>query len=400
VSQPYNPRTVVEKTPNILLHRFLSPYEAFSDLDWKTLAENDAESILQRLPALDEADRRHLSIRFRQVHALANSRGTSILIAASGDQRPELATQLAARKNAYERAFWCLVEHPRLFDSEPVYAHTYSLPKTSRETRVGFPEAEVNVNDELLEELKRHIREIYKDEERAQLCRIDHRVHDGIHVLHAYPSDYLDEIDSYGSDGKLTSVSVTPPFHIVFYVDGSAGSVSLLAKGGSDKHDELFKRFSVATFGVPPPLRASKKTYDLSVFKDPKVEFKMEAAQQLRKLRVTAMRIHFHGKPRHRARFEVDLDDAHDDIYKVLSAKLRGGLGELAKSSILSVDLQAIFGGPRGKEEKIDFGISTKWWCTLGHEGREGILRQYLRIWKIESDGKDLGGVPEPVVVA
>jgi len=84
----------------------------------------------------------------------------------------------------------------------------------------------------------------------------------------------------------------------------------------------------------------------------------------------------------------------------VLSAKLRGGLGELAKSSILSVDLQAIFGGPRGKEEKIDFGISTKWWCTLGHEGREGILRQYLRIWKIESDGKDLGGVPEPVVVA
>jgi len=85
VSQPYNPRTVVEKTPNILLQRFLSPYKAFSDLDWKTLAENDAESILQRLPALDEANRRHLSIRFRQVHALANSRGTAILIAASGD---------------------------------------------------------------------------------------------------------------------------------------------------------------------------------------------------------------------------------------------------------------------------------------------------------------------------
>jgi len=218
-------------------------------------------------------------------------------------------------------------------------------------------------------------------------------------VLHAYPSDYVDEIDSYVSDGTITSVSVQPPFHLVFFVNCAAGKVNLLAKGGADRHDELFDRFSRTAFGVPPPPRTAKKTYDLSLFKDPKHEFEMEAEPHFRKLRVTAMRIHFHGKARHRARFEVDPDDPHDDIYKLLSTKLSGGIAELARSSILGVDLQAIFRAPGGKEEKIDFAISTPRWCTLGHEGREELLQQYLRIWKIESDGKDMGDVPEPPVI-
>ena len=117
MSQPYNPRIVVEKTPIALLKKFLSPFKAFAGLDWKTLAEDYAEPILQRVRAAEDADRRLIGVRFRQVHALANSRGTAVLIAASGDQYPGLAMQLAARKNAYERAFWCLVEHPKLFDS-------------------------------------------------------------------------------------------------------------------------------------------------------------------------------------------------------------------------------------------------------------------------------------------
>ena len=122
MSQPYNPRVVVEKTPNALLAKFLSRYKAFSDLDWKKLAENDAEPILQRVRASEDSARRLIGVRFRQVHALSDSRGTAVLIAAARDQVPDIADQLATKKNAYERAFWCLVEYPKLFDSEQVYA--------------------------------------------------------------------------------------------------------------------------------------------------------------------------------------------------------------------------------------------------------------------------------------
>jgi hypothetical protein len=109
LSLTYNSRVVVKKTPNALLQKFLSPYKAFSGLDWTKLAENDAEPILQQLPALDEADRRLIGVRSRQVHAVSDSRGTTVLIAAAGDQVPDIADQLASKKNAYERAFWCLV---------------------------------------------------------------------------------------------------------------------------------------------------------------------------------------------------------------------------------------------------------------------------------------------------
>lgn len=383
MSQPYNPRVVVEKTPNVLLHRFLSRYNAFSDLDWKTLAENDAGPILQRLPALDEADRHHIAVRWRQVHALADSMGTAVLSEAGRELN--LADKLAAMENAYERAFWCLVEHPHLFDDQRVYAHTYGLPRTSRETRLGFPEGKVNVTDGFIDGLREQIKDVYKEEQRAQMCRVDHREHDGVHVFHAYPSDYLDEIDSYGPDGQLTSVPVTPPFHIVFYQDGRAGSVSLLAKGGADKHEELFKRFSIAAFGAPPPPRAAKRTYDLRVLKDQNHEFRRKPADHIAIVRVIALRLQFHEQAQHRSLFEVDPDDPSDSIYDLLRAKLNGGLRELARSKILSAVLQAVFHPPRQPEKVVNFKISVPRWCDLDDDGsEERILWRYLPAWGLE----------------
>jgi hypothetical protein len=384
VSQPYNPRAVVEKTPNVLLHRLLSPYKAFADLDWKALAENDAGPILQRLSALDEADRHHIGVRWRQVHALADSMGTAVLTQAGRACKFDIADKLAAMKNAYERAFWCLVEHPQLFDHQRVYAYTYGLPRTSRETRVGFPDGKVDVTEAFIDNLKLHIKDVYKEEERAHLCRVDHREHDGVHVFHAYPSDYVDEIDTYGSDGQLTSVRVTPPFHIVYYLDGPAGSVSLLAKGGADKHDELFKRFSLAAFGAPPPPRAAKKTYDLHVLKDHKHEFRRKPADHIALVRVIALRLQFHEKSQHRSLFEVDPDDLDDSIYDLLRAKLVGGLRELAKSKILSAVLQVVFRAPGQPEKVINFRISVSRWCDLDDGPEDKILWRYLPAWGLE----------------
>ena len=269
MSQPYNPRVVVEKTPNALLQKFLTPYEAFSGLEWAKVPENDADPILQRARKTEESDRRLIGLRFRQVHALANSRGTVVLIAASGNMGPDLATKLAVRNNAYERAFWCLVEHPKLFDSELVYAYTHSLPKTSRETRIGFPEKKIVITEAMINDLREYIKAAYKGEERAKECKIDHREQDGVHLLHAYPSDYVDEIDSYGPDGQLIGVSVMPAFPLVYYLDETTGAATVLATGGADKIDALFGGIGKAIYGTPAPPKAGKKTYDLSLFKTP-----------------------------------------------------------------------------------------------------------------------------------
>lgn len=400
MSQPYNPCVVAQKTPNALLNRFFSGYGAFADIDWKELAENDAEAILQRVRKLDETDRRLIGVRFRQVHALANSRGTTVLIAAVGARGKELAAHLEGKKNAYERAFWCLVEHPKLFDSEPVYAYTYSVRQASRETRVGFPEGKVVITEAMIDQLRDKIKGTFKPEERAQKCKIDHREQDGVHLFHAHPSDYRDEIDSYGPDDQIIGVPVLPPFAVVYYLDEATGGVTVLTKGGAHKVEALFDGFGKAIFNMAAPPRAGKKTYDLSLFKDPNFEYKTDPADQLRLLRVTAMKIHFPGEPSHRARFEVDLNNRHDNLYALLRSELRGELDKLVRSTILNVDLQAIFGGPGGTEEVIDFKITAPRWCTLGFDGREGTLRRYLRLWRIENDGKRVAALPKATRVA
>lgn len=399
MSQPYDLRVGFEKTPNVFLERFFSSFPAFSDLDWKSLAENDTEPILDRLKKSAEPQRRRSGVLFRQVHSLASPQGTAVLIAAARDCGIEISDQLTALNNSYERAFWCLVSHSKLFDSPRVYAHSYSLPKTARETRIAFPKRAVIVNGDMINALVQEIKDAFKEEKRAQECRLDYREQDGIHLFHAYPSDYVDEVDSYLPGGELSTVTIRPPFHIVYYLDANAGSVTVLAKGGTDKHEALFKGFATAVLHTSTPPGPAPKTYDLSLFKNPNLKLNIDPAHHLRQPRVIGMRLQFPENRQHRALFEVSEHDRHDDIYKLLSAKLRGGLRELARSTITSVELQAIFNVPGQKEEEIIFRITTPRWCTLEDVGNDAVLRDYLRRWEIELDGKRVAALSKPALV-
>ena len=394
MSPSYTPRIVVGRTSNALLQRFLSDHRPFDDLDWKKLKENDVEPILQHLQTLEDAEQRQIGVAWRKVHDLADAQGTTVLIAAGRDVGLNIGDELAAKRNAYERAFWCLLEYPHLLDSQRIYAHIYGFSKPCLETRVGFPQGKVIVTAPMLDALRQQIQNLYqKEEQRGDMCKMDHRERDGIQLIHAYPSDYVDDMDSYASNGELTTVSVKPPFHIAFYLDGSAGSVTMLARGGADKREALFEGFSTSILRCPTLPKPEEKTYDLSLFKDPNHELRTEPAHHLMPPRVVAMRLQFLGRPRHRVQFEVDAHDRHDSIYDLLRTKLRGGLNELAKSTILSVVLQATFSLPGQQERIVNFRISTPSWCNLDTDPEGRILRKYLQTWKIEKGGADVARV-------
>ena len=155
MSPSYTPHIVVRRTSNALLQRFLSDHRPFDDLDWKKLKENDAEPILQRLLTLEDAKRRQIEVAWRKVHDLADAQGTAVIIAAARDVGLNIGDELAAKRNAYERAFWCLLEYPHLLDSQRVYAHIYGFSKPCLETRVGFPQRKVIVTAPMLDALRR-----------------------------------------------------------------------------------------------------------------------------------------------------------------------------------------------------------------------------------------------------
>lgn len=263
MSEPFNLRAVLGKASRDLRQKVFSKFPAYAGFDWSSSGENDVQPILDYLTTASEEAQRRIGIRMRQIHALGSSGATRVLLKAGAECKlTTLAGDLSPLRNSYERAFWCLAHHEMLLDHPLVYAYTHSLPKDSRETRVGFPQGRIVLTDQMIAEVVRSIREAYNEEDRAALCWADHREYDGVHLIHAYPSDYVDEVDSYLPDGRLSSVSVRPPFHIVYYLDESSGAVTVLAKGGADKHEALFKGFANAIFRISTPPKPGKKTYD------------------------------------------------------------------------------------------------------------------------------------------
>jgi hypothetical protein len=387
VSRPFNLALVIEKVPKALLQRFLSQFRGFSDLDWTKLPPNDPEPILKTLYAFSEPDKSRIVMRLRQVHALADSQGAAVLCNAARDcQLPQVAAMFATMKNHFERAFWCLAEQPKVFNHEWVYAYVYCLRRSARETRLGFPPGKIQIGRTQINRITELIREIYRVEGRAELCKVDHWEQDALHVFHAYPSDFLDQIDSYDATGELTSISIRPPFHIVFQVDGQAGSVNLLCQAGGARHDELFKRFSMAVYGVPPPARA-KRAFDLQALRDPAHEFRRDPRHCIAALRVTALRLQFPENARHRALFEVDRADPDDSIFDLIGKKLSGGLRTLAKAKILSAEFQAIFRSPGEPEKIVNFKITVPRWCDLDDDPEGRILSGYLPAWGLQGNG-------------
>ncbi len=401
MSHPFNLRAILGKASKDVLQKVFSRFPSFEVFDWEGLAGTDPQAILSRLAIASAVEQRVIDTRLRQVHALATSAGMKVLLKVSaGRKLTTLPSELRALRNAYQRAFWCLAEYEPLFDDPLVYAYTHSLPKDSRETRIGFPVGAVPITVDIIAELESRVRAAYTEEERAVFCTADHRQQDGVHLIDAYPSDYTDDIQTYTSAGELSTRSVTPPFHVGFYVDEHAGSVTLLAKGGADKHDSLFEAVSQVVFRMPAPPRASKKTYDLSVFKDPHHLFPTDPDSHLSQPRVVKMLLQFPESRHHKAEYKVDPDDPSDNIYDLLRRKLRGGIEELARCTIVAVEARCVYSVPGEAKEIVDFRITIPRWCTLEVEGKEGIIRRHLRPWGIETDGKRLATVPRPARVA
>jgi hypothetical protein len=401
VSQPFNLRVILGKASSEVLQEVFSRFPAYEGFNWSNVAEGDVEPILQHLKSAGAEEQRRIGIRLRQIHALGSAPGTRVLLKAGVEcGLATLGADLRLLRNAYGRAFWCLAKHEALFDHPRVYAYTHSLPKDARETRVGFPQGKIVITEAMVAEVARGIQEAFRDEDRAALCWADHREHEGVHLIHAYPSDYIDEIDTYVPDGRLSTITVTPPFHIVYYLDESAGTATVLAKGGSDRHEALFNNLADVVFGISTPLKAGKKTYDLAVFKNPNHEFLVDPTNHFSPPRVIKMLLQFPESRRRRAHFEVDANDPHDDIYRLLQRKLVGGLDELARCTILRVEVRVIFRVPGEPEEAVDFKITVPRWCTLEYDGKDGIIRRHLRPWGIENDGKREAPLPGPALVA
>ena len=383
----FNPRSFMRQVPKALLENFFSQFPVFSGFDWSQVSERRIDPAFNQMEALAPPDRDRVLQIFRQVHSLANSHGTAVLIESARDQNLEIADAIGRRENAHARALWCYMEHSQVFENARTLAHIDALPKKSWETRNGLPRQAIQVTQAAMDELGRSVGEFYRrTQARGEHCTVEYRRRDGnIHSFFVYPSDYVDQRREYDENGRLTRTRSNPPFEVVFNCDPPAGTVHMFAPGGKPVRDHLSHMFARVVLGVDqqpkPGLRAA---FNLEMFKNPSITFPTDPAHDISAVQVLGMRLQFPKGERIAVKADGRRNDA--SVYIAIADRLNQQDARLSDAIILGVTLRAIVRTGEGKRRSLRFGISVPSTCDLQDSTEEQCLRGYFTLWGIEND--------------
>ena len=388
VGLPFNPRLLLRQVPNALLARFFSRFGGFAKFDWRQLKEVQVEDVFEQWQELPEAERRQVYQTFRRIYSMATPRGTRVLIEAAHDLGLDIARDMGARKNAYERAFSCLLDHPDLFENARILDHLDTLPRSSWEKRKGLPKQQIEVTAGRIAELSSRISDYYSAREgRGRKCQVDHRRRaSGIDSFCAYPMDYVDEPPCFGEDDPLAGQPSNGPFEVAFAYDGTAGTVDLYAEGGKQVRDELSEIFAEVVLGQKkgrPPSRI--QPYNLDLFKNPGLTFPTDPPEKDISVSVRACRVRTHGHAGGTITIDADLHGSQASVYDVIRAAFPEDGRNLLRATILEVTLRAVIERPGKRKRSITFRVSATH-CDLGHDAEEQTLRRYLKTWGIERE--------------
>jgi len=384
----FTPHTFLRQVPNALLERFFSRYGEFTGFDWASTKETCIGPVFEVWQGLPEAERRRISGAFRQVHALANSRGTTVLIEAARDHGLEIAPAMRAMKNAHERAFWCFLQHPEVFENARTLLHIAMLPRHSWEKRNGLPKRHLDVTDGVAQELGHSLSAYYLERQgRGDRCKVEYRRRAGsIDSFFAYPADFPDEMMCYDEDGEFARKPWDPAFEVVFSYDGAAGTLELFAQGGRQVRDEMAELFArVVLNHEEKPQPWKRQVYDLEAFKNRSLSFPTDPADQILCVRVKALRLQVHGSPGGRLTFEADGRNPKGSAYRLLDAALNEQNVPFANTTVLEASLQAVFQTAGRRNRSITFKVTASG-HDLGDSPEEETLKGYLKRWNIEHE--------------
>lgn len=382
----YNPRAFLRQVPNALQARFFLRYDAFSAFDWSHQKETQVEAVFDCWQQMPEAEKRQVGAVFRQVHSMASSRGTRVLVEAARDRGLEIASDLGARKNAHDRAIWCFLDHPEVFANARTLDHIEGLPKCSWEKRNGLPKKPIEFTATTVSDLSRRISEYYLARDgRGENCKVEYRQRSfGLDSFFAYPADYVEDIMGYDDDGELAQTPWSGALEVAFNYTGAAGSVEMYAEGGRQVRDDLSEIFSQTVLGQdnkPVPLQS--EPYDLEVFKNPAMAFPADPVDRLVSVRVKTLRVQVHG--RIGGQITIDTGKAQASVYELIRANFAEDKATLKDVTIVEATLHAQFEQPGRRKRSTVFKLSASR-CDLGDGVEEQILRRYLKLWGIERD--------------
>ena len=384
----YNPKKFLLLIPIACLREYFEKRHLLADLNWNELSDKDKDVVYEAWQALPERQKAAVGVDFHNVAGLATAQGIQIMIEEGRFPKHglDLVAELAAVPSHTEKAFYVLLNHPRVFKVASQFNYADSL-KRYWHPRRGLPRKPPNLTVEAREALKKAISEYYMTNQgRGEFPEIDVYLRfASVHYFIVYLADYPDTFVGYDGEGKLDRRPQLPAFDVVFRYDECRGQLDLYAEGTRQLRNDLEVIFSNTILAEDPGPEPVGPSFDLDRLKDPKFPFVTEPADGVFSVELRSMQLAVPQDDGGRITFDLP-PYRGGDIHQLIEKGLKQTHWNLEDLPVDRVKLKFTFVNGKPRPKTVSFDLSTNSCPLKDHVPEHVVIRGCLKRWEIERE--------------
>lgn len=251
---PFDPRKLLKQIANPLLREFFRRRNELLDVPWDTLTEHRIEPIYQAWQALPTRSQREVQDVLRDVYALANHRGLSVLKEEVFWERLGESCALGEQGSKAGAALWTYLHEPTAFARASVFARADALASGRYWVkRDDLPTRHVEPDAGVCRTLELALTSYYASTQlRGRCCKVVAytRQEESIYFF-AYLDDFEEAHMVFDQESSEPVVRRgRHAFENVFVLTPRVGTLELFAEGGKKVQRPLQSAFARAVLGI------------------------------------------------------------------------------------------------------------------------------------------------------
>lgn len=377
--------------PNLLLKEFFQRMGlGHLRITWDDQSEREVNSILHALHTLTSNQFDAIEAALHNVFDLACETGIAAIIEAgllAGDAN--LAADLPQDGGAYHKAMWAWLNRTEVVNQAILIHQVEHLPWWRK--RKNLPRKEPDLSPPNLQKLEKHLSSLLlREQGRGKFCTVEPLYRHGTDYLFAHPDDFIQNVTSHDSEGRLAPRTFRRTFAIVFAYNRDEGSLELFAKVPPKLKPKLEEVFAKVVLGVELDEWTPDQAYNLNGLKYRTFSLATDPEDCVR-ARVRKLRLSFKSVHR-RMTLEADPDGGPDDIYDMMDEVLnREKVPALSVNVTMATFVFEFLPKDGRKPGSMTFDVAYPSSCSLRNQRPERmeLAMKYLKRWKIDVSQSD-----------
>lgn len=385
----YTLSTFLRQTPNRTLAEYFHKRDLLTAFDFTALTPAEFPPILAQMEDLTYEQRETVSRDFQEIFMLANAAGAVIMRDVSGSAGLDVADDLEAKENHYDRAMWLFLNHndgpgsPFFFCTR--LAHLRDLPFSRAKQRKDLPRRVPRSDTDACVEMAAGLQQFYRGQGRGHKCIVEHylRADPDRHCYFAFPEDYTTSELEYDGD-KLLPHSRKSVLEVGFIYRPDEGLLEIGASGGKTEIQALQRIFCRAALGMeelPPP--RNDEVYKLDGLLRRNFAFPTDPEDGIEGVKLTSLRLLRIGSRARKITIEQSAD-AQEHLLDWLDEVLDQERAPARHWQVEQARFRATWRATAGKPPKtLTFTLTRPDSTSLKDLPNHRVIKSYLKRWRL-----------------